>query len=76
MGQNSLVKIGRAIAEILIKKFGLKSFWSTRTMTQKELGPNSLVKIDRVIAEILLIWINVTRAYFAWTNVIMSVSIF
>ena len=48
-----------------LKKFGPKTFWSTKIIIPKKLGPKSLVK-----------WTNVARAYVAWTYVNMSVDFF
>ena len=46
-----------------LKKFGPKTFWSTKIMNPKKLGPNSLVQIRPVTVDILLIWTNVASAY-------------
>ena len=59
-----------------LKKCVPKMFWSIKTMTPKKLGPKDLVKIGPVTAEILLILTNTARAYFALTNVIMTVASF
>ena len=48
---------------LVLKKFGPRTFWPTKFMNPKKLGPKSLVKIGQVIVEILLIWTNVARAY-------------
>ena len=60
----------------VLKKFCLRTFWSTKIMNPKKLGPKSLVEIGPVTAEILLIWTNVTRAYVAWTNVTTQLASF
>ena len=52
-----------------LKKFGSRTFWSTKIMTTIKLVPKSLVKIGVVTAEILLIWTNIfARTYVAWKN--------
>ena len=40
----------------------------TKIKPPKKSGQEILVKIGSATAEILLIWTNVTRTYFAWTN--------
>ena len=56
--------------------FGALNFFEPKNLVvQKNYGPKSVVEIWSVTAEIFLIWINVTRRYFYWTNVTMTVGI-
>ena len=48
-----------------LKKFGPRTFWSTKIMTPKKCVLEILVKIGPLVAEIFLIWTIVTRAYIA-----------
>ena len=66
--QNFLA-LNKCLVQNRIKKFGPKTFWSTKIMTPKKLGQKCLVKIRPITVEILMIWANVARAYVALTNV-------
>ena len=54
------------------KRYGLKKFWVQKVVLKKDLRPKKFGQ--NWVSN--LIWIYVTRTYFSWTNVIVTVGIF